>query len=330
MRAYFNKNFTGTADQIRALQYSGHDVVVSHTDSGHAMLEASRGCGMTAIVEPRNLDSDLYLEYIEDLLRVLRIDAFIPGKLAEQFAEQPTRFPQAIVPAAPQTLRLINNKAQFMADWPEELLPLPRWQVFHTLAQFDAARADLTTAGVRLCMKPAEGIYASGFRMLSDTPRVTSFLKGELYEMSTAAAREMIAAADTWPEYLLMHTLPGDERSVDCAALNGELLGCVVRRKTSQDQIIEVRPDLVDVARAMARRYHLSGLFNFQTRDDRAGTAHLLEINTRASGGIRNALASGVNLPGLLLDAVSGVQRPDVMTPTQVMHVREDKRARRV
>ncbi|MBZ9749772.1 ATP-grasp domain-containing protein [Deinococcus sp. HMF7604] len=329
MKVYFNKNFTGTADQLRALQYSGHEVVVSHTDPHHAMLDAARECGMTTLLEPKNIESEPYLDYIEDLLRVLRIDAFLPGKLAEQFAEQPERFPQAVVPAAPETLRLINNKGRFMADWPEALLPLPRWVMFQTLDEFDAGRAALTQAGVRLCMKPTEGIYASGFRILNDVPRVNSFLKGQLYEMSTAAAREMIAAADTWPEYLLMHTLEGDERSVDCAALHGDLLGCVVRRKVRQEQIIEPRPDLVEVAREMAHRYHLSGLFNFQTRDDRAGVPHLLEINTRASGGIRNALASGVNLPGLLFDALSGVQRPEVLTPTQTIHVREDKHARR-
>ena len=63
-----------------------------------------------------------------------------------------------------------------------------------SLAEFDAAYADLRTEGVRLCLKPARGIYASGFRVLMERPDLDSFLKGELYQMSVAAARRLASA----------------------------------------------------------------------------------------------------------------------------------------
>ena len=330
MRTYFNKNLTGTAAQIRALQFSGHEIVVSHTDEGNAMLDAARRCGMTHFTEPRFLPQEAYLEYLDVVLREHQIEAFIPGKFVEAIIGQLRRFPQAIAPGTPEILQQLNDKVAFMQTWPGEILPLAPWVHFRTLAEFDAGREALRHSGVRLCMKPAQGIYASGFRMLNDTPKIDTFLSGELYEMSTQAARELIAAAgDTWPDYLLMHTLEGAERSIDCAALDGRLLGAVVRRKEEHEQHIELRPDLVQAAQEIAEHYRLSGIFNFQTRDDSQGRAHILEINTRASGGIRISLASGVNLPALLLDALSGVQRPQVVTPTAGTRIKEDKVARR-
>ncbi|MFC6619389.1 ATP-grasp domain-containing protein [Deinococcus radiophilus] len=100
--------------------------------------------------------------------------------------------------------------------------------------------------------------------------------------MSLAAARELFSAPQ-FPPMLLMEVLEGPERSVDCVAWEGRLIRAVVRRKFGVGQVIEDRPDLTEAARRIAERYGLSGIFNFQTKDQ-AGAANMLEINARASG----------------------------------------------
>ena len=84
----------------------------------------------------------------------------------------------------------------------------------------------------------------------------------------------------------------------------GMAVRAVVRRKGPHGQVIEDRPDLVAAAENIAAKYGLSAVFNFQTKDQR-GQAHLLEINARASGGLRYSMAAGINFPRLLLDAAT-------------------------
>lgn len=138
------------------------------------------------------------------------------------------------------------------------------------------------------------------------------------------------------PLMLLMHTLEGAERSVDCVAWQGELAAAVVRRKSPAGggQYLEDRPDLVQAARQIARRYRLSGIFNVQTKDDlrrRDGEprAHMLEINARASGGLRYSMAAGVNYAELAALLALGLTRPqDTPLPTTGLTVTEDKTVR--
>lgn len=329
-RVLFNKNFSVTAAQITALEGSGFEVWASHTDAGHGTLAAAPH----TFLEPRGLIGDEYADWLRHACQERGIDALIPGKERELLARHAPAFAQAgtavLAPASEDTQRLLERKDEFLRGWDASVLPIPRWTTFDSLASFDAAWDALSESGVRLCVKPARGIYASGFRVLTPEPDLGSFLKGELYQMSHAAAREMFAAPGL-PTMLLMHTLEGAERSVDCVAWQGRLIRAVVRRKGPDGQRIEDRPDLVRAAEQIARTYGLSGIFNFQTKDqsrpgDPARVANMLEINARASGGLRYSMAAGVNFPLLLLRAWEGTLDWDALPPVQTgLNVAEDK-----
>ncbi|CAM3420683.1 ATP-grasp domain-containing protein [Deinococcus saxicola] len=333
MNVLFTKNFSVTAAQLHALKGSRYAVWASHTDPGHGMLAAAEH----TFVEPRGLLGDDYAAWLLDACVRHGTELVIPGKERERLASWQERFAAAgvtlITPASEATQRHLERKDEFLRDWDTDILPVPRWTTFDSLASFDDAAATLREPGVRLCVKPARGIYASGFRVLMDTPDLKSFLGGELYQMSHAAARELFAAGEL-PTMLLMHTLEGAERSVDCVAWQGELLRAVVRRKGGEGQQIEDRPDLLEAAHQITARYGLSGIFNFQTKDGpdadgRNRTPNMLEINARASGGLRYSMAAGVNFPLLLLDAATGVLDRASMPPVQTgLRVAEDKVAR--
>ncbi|QFP77620.1 ATP-grasp domain-containing protein [Deinococcus sp. AJ005] len=333
MNVLFTKNFSVTAAQLHALKGSRYAVWASHTDPGHGMLAAADH----TFLEPRGLLGDDYAAWLLDACVRHGIDLVIPGKERERLASWQESFAAAgvtlITPALETTQRHLERKDEFLRDWHTDVLPIPRWTTFDSLASFDDAAATLREPGVRLCVKPARGIYASGFRVLMDTPDLKSFLGGELYQMSHAAARELFASGEL-PTMLLMHTLEGAERSVDCVAWQGELLRAVVRRKGGEGQQIEDRPDLVEAARQITARYGLSGIFNFQTKDGpdadgRNRTPNMLEINARASGGLRYSMAAGVNFPLLLLDAATGVLDRTAIPPVQTgLRVAEDKVAR--
>ena len=302
------------------------------------MLAADR-----KVQEPRGLLGDAYVDWLLGTVQRERPDVFIVGKEAWAVAERRSEFGalgvQALTVADAPTLRHLDRKDEFLRAWDTDVLPIPAWTTFHDLATFEAGLAELEEhpafgPGVtRLCVKPARGIYAAGFRVLTDGRDLGSFLKGELYQMSYGEARRLFAQTETTlPTMLLMHTLEGAERSIDCVAWQGELAAAVVRRKlpSGGPQLIEDRPDLLRAARQIAHTYRLSGIFNFQTKDHRlpddTRQPNMLEINARASGGLRYSMAAGINFAsvaaGLALGELKAEDAPRPRTGIRVAEVK--------
>ncbi|MFB9994559.1 ATP-grasp domain-containing protein [Deinococcus oregonensis] len=324
-KVLFTKNFSVTSAQLAALEGAPYEVWASHTDPDHGMLAAAPH----TFLEPRGLLGDDYAAWLLSACTERGITLVIPGKERERLGHWRPAFAEAgialIVPTDEATQRHLERKDEFLRAWDASILPIPQWTTFDTSASFEDGLKALNTDGVRLCVKPARGIYASGFRVLMERPDLDSFLKGELYQMSVAAAREMFAGG-ALPTMLLMHTLEGAERSIDCVAWQGRLIRAVVRRKGEQGQRLEDRPDLVAAAEKIAHTYHLSGIFNFQTKDDNSRVPHMLEINARASGGLRYSMAGGINFPRLLLDAATGTLDWAALPPVRTgLSVAEDK-----
>ena len=94
-----------------------------------------------------------------------------------------------------------------------------------------------------------------------------------------------------------MPLIPGQERSVDFACLDGRLLGTATRVKTLTSQKICHDQWGEDLASLIARTFGLSGVLNLQTMEDATGAQRLLEVMT----GLTN-----VNLPALFLNALEG------------------------
>ena len=337
---YFNKNFSVTSAQIEAVNLEGRfATLASHSDPENTMmLSANR-----TLQEPRGLLGDAYVDWLLGTVRRERLDVFIVGKeagaVAVRRAEFETLGVQVLTVADATTLHHLDRKDEFLRDWDTNILPIPAWTTFHDLASFEAgitglqAHPDFIPGVTRLCVKPARGIYAAGFRVLTDGRDLGSFLKGELYQMSYGEARRLFAQTPL-PTMLLMHTLEGAERSVDCVAWQGILAAAVVRRKLPDGgpQLIEDRTDLLYAARQIARTYHLSGIFNFQTKDHQlpggGRVPNMLEINARASGGLRYSMAAGINFASLAAQLALGeLKAEDAPRPRTGIRVAEVKTA---
>jgi ATP-grasp in the biosynthetic pathway with Ter operon len=339
---YFNKNFSVTSAQLEALRLEGRfATLVSHSDAENSMmLSASR-----TVQEPRGLLGDAYVDWLLQTVRRERPDVFIVGKEAAAVAMRRAGFralgTQVLTVADAPTLKHLDRKDEFLRGWDTAVLPIPAWTTFDDLPGFEDAIAglrahpDFIPGVTRLCVKPARGIYAAGFRVLTEGRDLGSFLAGELYQMSYDEARRLFSQTEPKPPtMLLMHTLEGAERSVDCVAWQGELAAAVVRRKlpSGGPQLIENHPDLLEAAHQIARKYQLSGIFNFQTKDaqlaDGARQPNMLEINARASGGLRYSMAAGINFASLAAQLALGELRAaDAPQPRTGIRVAEVKTA---
>ena len=313
-KVLFTKNFSVTSAQLAALEGAPYEVWASHTDPGHGMLAAApHTFSGTAWPAGRRLRRVAAVG-----LHGARHQLVVPGKERERLGHWQPRLSEAgitlIIPADEATQRHLERKDEFLRIGTRLFCPFRAGRPSIPPTALTRAAA-LANPACALCLKPARGIYASGFRVLMERPDLNSFLKGELYQMSVAAAREMFAGR-TLPTMLLMHTLEGAERSIDCVAWQGRLIRAVVRRKGEHGQRLEDRPDLVAAAAKIAPTYQLSGIFNFQTKDDGLRVPHMLEINARASGGLRYSMAAGINFPRLLLDAATGTLDWEALPPS--------------
>ena len=258
--------------------------------------------------EPRGADDAAHLAWLTALCERERIDLVWPQSrirllLDASLACQDGASPRWLLPVpSAEVLERIEDKAAFLSglETDEPDIPLPAWRQVRNGAEFRDARAALreTVAGP-LCIKPARGIYGSGFRILDATR--TPYRRWLDNDILYAADDEIAALLDANPEgrtFLLMEYLPGAERSLDCLARRGELLACVVRRKGRERwQLIEDHPPSQALARRLCARFGLHGVINIQTRESAAGVPGLLEINPRLSGGIDQCRAGGCNLP---------------------------------
>jgi ATP-grasp in the biosynthetic pathway with Ter operon len=329
---YFNKNFSVTTAQLEALRKGGRfRSLASHTDPQHPMLLAAD----QTVLEKKFLGGQKYLQVMLEICERHGVAVFLVGKerefLADHIADFAAIGTQLVVPASRATQDLLEAKDEFLIGLPN-ILPIPAWCTFNGLASFKRGIEQLKSdpafvpGKTRLCVKPAKGIYASGFRVLLEKPNLRSFLDGELYQMTYAEAERMFDQPKL-PKMLLMHTLEGAERSIDCVAWRGKLASCVVRRKGGEGQLIEDRPDLVEAARALTAHYQLSGIFNFQTKDHQR-QPNLLEINARASGGLRYSMAAGVNFPEIAARlALGDLLAGDAAQPKTGIRVIETKQA---
>ena len=323
MNIWFNHNFSSTAQLIQSLRAEGgYTVTASHKRADAVMLSAADKRVLEPDITSNNGEEvAVYLRWALEVCQKYQIDVLIPERYKGELAQNRAKFEEVgtrlLVAAEPDMLELVENKAALYAALPPGLAPIPPHRVVETATELDEALEELeyspNNPNDRLCIKPIEGIFASGFRVLGEV-RLSHLLRNALI-ISPAHLRDLMveAAVETGEPtpFLVMQYLAGDERSVDCLAQGGELVRCVVRRKgDSSAQVLEDNPEVVKMAAVLTKTLNLTGVYNIQFKDDERGAPYLLEINPRASGGLPVAMLSGLNFYHWALQLLTGRCEP--------------------
>ncbi len=307
-RVWFNKTFSsvGTAiGLIRAADNAGRYRLICTNTNPHA---AAYLAAHEFAVEPSGSVGQPYLEWCLAFCREQGIAIFVPGKEAGLIGANQARFEaqgtRVLSVARPEVLALMHDKARFCATVELALAPPAQFRVVETIAQYDAAYAELRPLHHKLCIKPSESVYGLGFAVLDEERNSAQLLlSGIAYHVSAAELRAGLAHMGNFRPMLLMEYLAGHEYSADCVGDNGRLVCAIARKKPHQSghgQIIDTRADIQQACAQLTRAYGLNGVFNIQFREGHNGLA-LLEINPRMSGGIGMACMAGPNLPYLAL-----------------------------
>ncbi|MGH8474445.1 MAG: ATP-grasp domain-containing protein [Methylococcales bacterium] len=308
MRVWFNRTFSNLYSVLESIRQGDgareFELVCSHDHPRFPGFLAAH----EHFPEPADLNGPRYVDFCLDFCERSRIAVFVPGREATAIAESTTRFASSGVVllnvASAENLRALNDKAGFYSSAFEFSMRPPDFGAFTSVGTFDAAYERLRARHPVLCMKPARGVFGTGFRVIDETrPGLDLILKGLQHHIALSDLRALLAEAQSFPTLLLMEFLDGLEYSADCVGDAANLVACVQRLKAPDGrygQVIVEMPEIRSACAQLTRRYGLFGLFNVQFREGRHGL-RLLEVNPRFSGGIGMSCAAGINLPYLTL-----------------------------
>jgi biotin carboxylase len=307
-RVWFNKTFssvTAAINLIRTADKSGDYRLFCSNTHPHALASVAAD---DYFLEPTKLNGQEYIDWCLAFCQEHQLAIFIPGKEAAlisaesaRFAAQGTRVRSV---AQPHILHLLHDKARFYDTVDLPLTPPAQFRIVETIAQFDAAYAQLRANHAKLCIKPAVSVYGLGFAVIDEERDSAQLLmQGAQYHVSLADLRHGLAQTESFRTMILMEYLAGHEYSVDCVGDSGQLICAVPRKKAMKaghGQTIDAHPEILNACAILCQAYALNGNFNVQFREGEHGLG-LLEINPRMSGGIGMACLAGPNLPYLAL-----------------------------
>lgn len=260
-----------------------------------------------------------YLEWSLAFCRAHSIDAFVPFIYREELSTHASKFSdigvRLVTAGDKATMSLLEDKPKFLARIEEIGLKGTPFRLFRNLKEFDAAWSelrDINNPEKSLCMKPARGIGGRGFKII--TPGWDDnegFLSHSNFKASLSRTRDWLAASQEPQEMMLMPLMKGAEMSTDFCCWEGKLYSAVTREKKER-RLQEIRPNPAhdEMVRLIVEDFNLSGLLNMQTMEDDDGVPHILEVNSRTSGGIGKTGLSGINMPLDLFRLMSGRQVP--------------------
>lgn len=315
LRILFNHSISGAADLIDLMRRDRPDLeVVATHERRDTPLRLAADRFLPEPPETKWMEPDAYADWLLQIAVAEAAVLVLPYRRRDELAGFGDRFTahgiRLLTAADPGTMQLLENKPAFLSRMEAVGVPTIPFRVFEGIQDYAVLRAETNLfpdQPTALCVKPVTGIYGAGFRIIRDELPATAALSGlSTLELPDTAFRALLAALPCPEPMMLMPFLEGPERSVDFACHEGTLLGTVTRIKAGTSQWLCHDPYGEDLAGLVVRTFGLTGVLNLQTMEDVSGTQRLMEVNSRASGGVGMTGLTEVNLASLLLDALDG------------------------
>jgi len=252
-------------------------------------------------LEEKELYGEAYAEYVLKSCVKHKVSVFIPGRefitLSKKVEEFKAIGVKILLSASTEALEKIERKDQFYRDIQDSPIPGPVFKEFSTVNELDACFNEMHIYFPRLCTKPAVGIYASGFRVITENINpFRNFFDPNPFHIGLADLRFSLGHRERFPKMLLMEFLEGDEYSVDCFRTQKNELFIAPRCKRHGGQFLSAPQELLDGVKWLATHFDMKGLFNIQLKHQN-GITRTIEINPRMSGGIAMTRFAGFNFP---------------------------------
>ncbi|MFD8296079.1 ATP-grasp domain-containing protein [Streptomyces bauhiniae] len=301
VRVWLNRTYAENVFFMDQLRRNPSDRAVeihaTHGDPDSPVLAAAD----TAALEPEGLSPAGYVEYALDQCARRGIDVFVPRLHQAAIVAHRADFAAAgtaLLAPTPEAVAVFEDKVTAYEAVRSVGVPVPPWFRVRTADELLATVEELEAAGHRACFKPASGAGGVGFRMITRSPFSLAQLSGfpspyVQLDLALSALRE----AEEPVDLLVMPRLEQPEVSVDCLTGPDNRVRLMVgRTKNGRRRGFTLDERWLEPARLIAEGFGLHYLSNIQFRmlGDRPV---LLDVNTRAAGGLHQLSLCGVNAP---------------------------------
>ena len=269
-------------------------------------------------------DDPAYADVLLDICKKENVDVVIPimSVELEALAKNADKFKNAGVALSVSnldSLKIANNKLALFEYMEANGIACPKFRPVNSVEDVDPA---IEHIGVPVVFKTNEGSGSRGMRIIDPSKSRFDIL---FHEKPTSAYvtlqdfKETLQEGDM-PPMLAMEYLPGHEYTVDMLCENGKVLYNMCRRglnvQTSiiLDGVVEDKPEITNLCAQVAEKLKLTGNIGFDVKERADGTPVIMECNPRATAGVSEFTASGVNLLYLNIKRCLGEPIPE-LTP---------------
>ncbi|MGV9428847.1 ATP-grasp domain-containing protein [Streptomyces sp. NPDC003656] len=318
VRVWLNRTYAENVFFMDQLRRNPSDRAVeihaTHGDADSPVLAAAD----TADLEPEGLSPAGYVEFALDQCARRGIDVFVPRLHQTAIVAHRAEFEAAgtaLLAPTPEAVAVFEDKATAYEAVTSVGVAVPPWWRVRTADELVAAVEELEEAGHKACFKPAAGAGGVGFRVITRSPFSLTHLSGfpgPYVQLDLVV--EALRRAEEPVDWLVMPRLEQPEVSVDClTGTDNRIRLSIGRTKNGRRRGFTLDERWLEPARLIAEGFGLHHLSNIQFRmfGDRPV---LLDVNTRAAGGLHQLALCGVNAPWAAVQLAMG-EDPGVIEP---------------
>lgn len=267
-------------------------------------------------------DSNNYVDCIYEICKKERVNIIIPimsvelealSKAKESFEKIGT----TISISSYDSLKIANNKLELFKFIKTNKISSPNFYEVNCIDDVDKA---IETIGYPIVFKSCDGSGSRGFRIIDPSKSRFDILFNEKPTSAYITLKEFkeTLSEGTMPKMLAMEYLPGDEYTVDMLVENGEVRysmcrkGLWIQTSVILDGVVEEQPEIIELCNKVASKLKLYGNIGFDVKKRADGTPIIMECNPRATAGVSEFTASGVNLLYLCIKMIIGEKLPKI------------------
>ncbi len=254
---------------------------------------------------------DLCVEQDVDVVLPIRSDDQLP--LCEKYGDFNEKgIEPALVVTSPDLLDTILNKRSLM-EYAKNIIGMevPVFSCATTSNELEKAVESLGYPETNVVVKPSYSNGSRGFRILDDSLDMRKmFFEEKPTGIYSTLSRVLEDIGDSFPELVVMEYLPGKEYTIDALCRRGITFAAIPRLRTGMvggittKGVVANDSNLKAIQKTTAKLVEGFGLsynVGIQVKENRDGKPLLLEINPRLQGTTTISVASGVNIPELMV-----------------------------